>query len=162
MAANGGTDYPPGRRPGYAVGGASAKEGAMRRRWFVLGAGALALLGATGIFFYCWTNSPAPGVTEENFKWLCRGMTESQADAILGDDGKRHKLTPPRDLAAFCKTWHSKRNEDGSRTVVEVYLDRQGTVISAIMYSGCEDYPDITVIDAETSFWDRLRRLLPW
>jgi hypothetical protein len=59
----------------------------MRRRRLLLGAGVLALV-MTALGAFLWFATPTPGVTRDNFRRLKLGMTEPEAERLLGGPGE--------------------------------------------------------------------------
>jgi hypothetical protein len=54
-----------------------------RRRWLLV-VGAVALLGVAGFHLLIWLTISTPGVSLENFRRLRHGMSERDAEALLG------------------------------------------------------------------------------
>jgi hypothetical protein len=68
-------------------------------------------LGAAAVAAVLWFSRPVPGVTRGNFQRLHGGMTERQAEAILGSAGDREFGIGP----GVYKTWQG----EGFRIVLE-------------------------------------------
>jgi hypothetical protein len=118
----------------------------MRSRRLLVGA--LALLGLAGGLVVCLTY-PRPGVTRANFYRLRAGITEQEAEAILGRPG----AVDGESYRCCSKAW-----KEGDLFVILEFLD--GHLRRGEMEDG--DTGQETVPRASNSLLDRLRRLLPW
>jgi hypothetical protein len=123
-----------------------------RNRWILLG-GSLAMLSiAILIHFALW--SARPGVTGPNFARLEMGMTQSEAEEILGG--------PPSYTAPNGREWiglmflrgkvgcSTREVWGGNDATVMIYFDAQGQLVEKDRF------------DAEESLRTRLRRYVPW
>jgi hypothetical protein len=120
----------------------------MRRRRLLLGAGALAWLGLAG-GLVVWLTHPQPGVTRANFYRLRVGMTEQEAEAILG----RPETVDGESYRCCNKGW-----KEGDLFILLEFLD--GHLRRGEMEAG--DTWQETVPGEGNGLFDRLRRLLGW
>jgi hypothetical protein len=135
------------------VGYLDAKGFAMRRRRLLLGFVAAAGLWLAGAGLLLWPKPPAPGVTMENFRRLRVGMTQPQAEAVLGGPGL--ELPWPSRRAGTVKAWG--RPFEGFAIYLEFGAGGRVTWADA----GMPGEPGEPLGDGD-GLLDRLRLLLPW
>jgi hypothetical protein len=125
----------------------------MRRRRLLLGAGAVVLLGAVGFVLYLRLNTPAPGVTPENFRWLRLGMSLAEAEDRLGGPGVECSAG-----GGSVKRWR------GDRVIISLTIDED----ERIEFGRLIDYQSKHPWEADSenmeegTFLTRLRTWLPW
>ena len=116
----------------------------MRRRRLLLGAGVLTLLGLTVI----WLTLPHPGVTWANYERIQDGMTLEEVRGILGGEGEKGLAHEPGLVYDDQRVW-----VEGDLGIVTFF--RSGRLVRKDAFALNPPLPAPT-------FWDRLRRLLPW
>jgi hypothetical protein len=134
----------------------------MHRRLFLLGVGALALLGLFGYLLLSQASLAPPlrpGVTKENFRNLHAGMTADDAAAILGCPGGEAILVGGGQTH---RTW-----SDGKSLSVVLYFNQSGRVLTGWLTEqvsmGKVTSSYVVPLDLPPpGILDRLRRLLHW
>ena len=133
----------------------------MKKRRLLLWTWALVMLGACGVTL--WLNVPRPGVTRSNYERIREGMTLADVGAILGG--------PPGNYQEGRGTFllFSANGPEGSSPWLRddvahlIWWGPDVTILLAVSPDGrvlakhCSPY-----MPSQPSFWDRLRRLLPW
>jgi hypothetical protein len=121
----------------------------MRKR-LVPAVGVLACLGLVGLVVVPRLLSPGPGVTPANFHRLRLGMTEQEVEAIFGGRGEDQIFVRRRGPDRYWVDEHCQ---------VSVWFS-DGRVAWAILLDKDDRHMEL-LCDDSTSFWDRVRRLLP-
>jgi hypothetical protein len=125
----------------------------MRKRAVVV-AGVLVFLGLLGLAAVPRLLPPKPGVTLENFRRLHRGMTKEEVDVLLGGPGE---VTGFVNNMARTRYWYGDHCRVSIRSSSFVTLDAASGEIRT------DDGQLLSRLAPEpTSFWERLRRELPW
>jgi hypothetical protein len=121
---------------------------AMKKRVLVL-SGVLLGLGLVALVVWLFV-PPKPGVTAENFHRLRRGMSEQEVEAILGKPGE----------ATVSFTFGPDTYWAGEHSQVDVWFIDGRVYRARLLYKG--DGQTEYLSDLSPSFWDRVRRSLPW
>jgi hypothetical protein len=97
----------------------------------------------------CLTETAGAGVTPDNFHRLRVGMTEREVEAILGKPGEPVLYT----------TFGPDTFWSGEHCRVNVWFGRGGVACAELAGDdGLQEF----LPDRDPSFWDHLRRWLPW
>jgi hypothetical protein len=129
----------------------------MRRRRLLLCVGVVACLGlAVGGFV--WLTLPPPGVTRENYERIREGMSQADVEAVLGvppgayGRGGIAEIASSNSILVFDPSWRTECWA-GDTISIQVSFDTDGRV-------AWKSYS--VILREQETFWERLRRLLPW
>jgi hypothetical protein len=126
---------------------------AMRKR-LVLAVGLVVCLGLVGLVIVPQLEPPKPGVTVENFRRLHQGMTFEEVGAILDAPGQgRTWWGEGQSLTVYWKTDHGH---------AEVEFIDPGEGGAQAGQFRADDGRVVLLRPKPLSFWDQLRRRLPW
>jgi hypothetical protein len=124
----------------------------------------LGLLGTGGFVISLFVSAPDPGVTLENYRRLRVGMTEAQANAILGGPAEKFPIPLMGEelRPTIYKLWH----KDGLYVILRFAVpEADGGLLMGYLWqdAGNEDFTTLQESLSEGDSWiDRVRRLLPW
>jgi hypothetical protein len=132
----------------------------MRRRWrwLLLGAVLLVLVGLVVVRVSLQIPRPKASVTQANYDRLGAGMTEMEVVKLLA--GPYDRVRWDREAGTFSlaeEPWSLLADRGGEELLW--YGDGMSIWVS---FDGAGRLRDKAIIPEPVSFFDRLRRLLPW
>jgi hypothetical protein len=123
----------------------------MKKKWWIIGIATLAIAGGIAVVIPM-LRPPRPGVTKANFDRIKKGMTEADAEAILGSPSQREiiiargKAPGGEPMVQFIQLDEGKGCAwSGTDGDVIVHFDSDGAIASMIWR------------DHERMFFERIR-----